>query len=105
MDGNIKETIQEVIKKQSIILGPDIAILKAKEVNGLVLDNTGKVISVSGDELNVLQNLIDQYVSLSGEIIRKAMEPLLQKHLDQITNMKNGNGSNPSVSSLIGDSL
>lgn len=82
MNGEIKPTIQEIIKKQSIILGPDIAISKAKETEGLEVSDDGKVISVSGDELAVLQRLVDNYVSLSGEIVKKAMEPLLSKHLD-----------------------
>lgn len=38
--------ISEIIKKQSLILGPEIAVLKARSVPGLMVDNDGKVTGV-----------------------------------------------------------
>ena len=99
MNEDIKNTIAEVVKKQIVILGPDIAILKAREVPGLEVSDSGSVESISGDSLEVLQNLVDKYVSLSGMIVRKAMEPLIQKHLN-INNVSHNSG-NGVVSSII----
>jgi len=99
MNEDIKNTIAEVVKKQIVILGPDIAILKAREVPGLEVSDSGSVESISGDSLEVLQNLVDKYVSLSGMIVRKAMEPLIQKHLN-INNISQDSG-NGVVSSVI----
>ena|SRR3989338_4389370 len=99
MNEDIKNTIAEVVKKQIVILGPDIAILKAREVPGLEVSDSGSVESISGDPLEVLQNLVDKYVSLSGMIVRKAMEPLIQKHLN-INNISQDSG-NGVVSSVI----
>lgn len=82
MANDIRQTIQEVIRKQAVILGPDIAVLKAREVGGLRVSDDGEVLSLAGDHLEILQSLVDNYVSLSGQIVRKAMEPLLKKHLD-----------------------
>lgn len=82
MNEEIIQTINEVIKKQIVILGPYIAVLKAKEVPGLEVSDKGEVISISGNHLDVLQNLVDKYVALSGMIVKKAMEPLLQRHLN-----------------------
>lgn len=99
MNEDIKNTIGEVVKKQIIILGPDIAILKAREVVGLEISDSGDVVAISGDPLIVLQNLVDKYVSLSGMIVRKAMEPLIQKHLN--INNSSQNSGNGVVSSII----
>lgn len=72
--------LTEVIQKQIAILGPDIAILKARNVRGLSVSDDGTVTKMEGDAVDLLQNLIDEYVSLSGLIVKKTMEPLLSKY-------------------------
>lgn len=75
-----KELLTEVIKKQIVVLGPDVAILKARNVEGLKISEEGDVNEISGDPQKVLQKLIDQYVALSGEIVKSTVEPLLAKY-------------------------
>ena len=75
-----KRVISEIIQKQMVILGPDIALLKARNVEGLSVGSDGMVTNLEGEPSRLLQKLIDEYVALSGLIIRKAMEPLLQKY-------------------------
>jgi len=41
--------ISEIIARQSIILGPDIAILKARSVVGLLVNDSGVVTDIKGD--------------------------------------------------------
>ncbi len=72
--------LSEIIKKQIVILGPDIALVKARNVAGLEVADDGSVTKISGDPKEALQKLIDEYVSLSGLIVKKTMEPLLQKY-------------------------
>ena len=72
-----KQLLTAVIKKQIIILGPDITLAKARNVPGLVVADDGTVTDLSGDPQQITQKLIDQFVQLSGEIVRKTMEPLL----------------------------
>lgn len=75
-----KNLLSEVIKKQIIVLGPDVAILKARGVEGLEVDDEGNVTKLEGEPQKILQNLIDQYVALSGQIVKSTMEPLLAKY-------------------------
>ncbi|MBI4039208.1 hypothetical protein HY388_00060 [Candidatus Daviesbacteria bacterium] len=75
-----KKLLTEIIQKQIIILGPDVALVKARSVAGLQVGNDGSVTGISGDPKAALQALIDEYVSLSGLIVKKTMEPLLQKY-------------------------
>lgn len=82
MDGpyNIEEyqkLLSEVIKKQIIILGPDITLAKARAVAGLTVSDDGTVTHITGDPKTALQQLIDEFVGLSGLIVKKTMEPLL----------------------------
>ena len=72
--------ISEIIKKQSVILGPEIAILKARSVAGLIVEDDGKVTNVGADPKDTLQNLIDQYVELSGQIVKNALSSIFAKY-------------------------
>ncbi len=72
-----KQLLTEVIKKQIVILGPDITLSKARNVKGLVVANDGTVTAYTGEPQAVTQALIDQFVQLSGLIVKQTMEPLL----------------------------
>lgn len=72
-----KNLLTEVIKKQIVILGPDITLSKARNVKGLTVQDDGTVTDVVGSPQEVTQALIDQFVQLSGLIVKKTMEPLL----------------------------
>ncbi len=75
-----KEILSEIIQKQTVILGPQIAVLKAKGVSGLVLSDDGKVLDITGNPQEVLQKVIDQYVALSGEIVKNAVDSVFAKY-------------------------
>ena len=75
-----KQILTEIIKKQIIILGPQIAVLKARNVLGLKVSDDGAVIGIEGSEQIILQKLIDEYVSLSGEIVKNAVNSIFEKY-------------------------
>src|SRR5258706_1159034 len=72
-----KQLLTYVIKKQIVILGPDITLSKARNVKGITVADDGTVTNVEGSPQEVTQALIDQFVQLSGLIVKKTMEPLL----------------------------
>ena len=74
--------ISEIIDKQAVILGPDIAILKARNVLGLSIDGNGKVIDIKGNPSDVVEQLIDEYVQLSGQIVKSALSSIFTKYPD-----------------------
>ena len=85
MDGpqnqdDYKALMSELIKKQIVILGPDISLVKARGVSGLTVVDDGTVTAISGDPKIVLQQLIYEFVTLSGLIVKKTMEPLLANY-------------------------
>ena len=83
-----KSMLTEIIQKQVVILGPQIAVLKARNVPGLQVNDSGMVTEVSGSEQVVLQKLIDEYVSLSGEIAKNAVNSIFQKYPSIKTDIK-----------------
>jgi|SRR3972149_6293351 len=77
---NYKKLLTEIVQKQIVILGPDIALIKAKAVPGLEIQADGVVTKIEGNPSETLRKLIDEYVSLSGLIVKTTMEPLLSKY-------------------------
>ncbi len=72
--------MSEIIAKQAVILGPEIAVLKARNVSDIVVDDSGKVTDITGDTAGALQSLIDEYIALSGEIVKNVMKPIFEKY-------------------------
>jgi hypothetical protein len=72
--------MSEIIAKQAVILGPEIAVLKARNVSGVTIDDKGNVTDIAGDPADALQALIDEYIALSGEIVKNVMRPIFQKY-------------------------
>ena len=75
-----KKILTEIISKQAVILGPQMAVLKARSVSGLTVSDGGEVTDIQGDEPTVLQKLIDEYVALSGEIVKYAVNSVFAKY-------------------------
>ena len=82
MDQNeqYKIVMSEIIAKQSVILGPEIAILRARKVLELTVSNDGNVVEVKGDSSEALKKLIDSYVDLSGQIVKNALGSIFLKY-------------------------
>lgn len=79
-DTDYKQLFTQLIKKQILILGPDITLAKVKNVPGLTVNQNGEVQSIQGDPQAMLQMLINQFVELSGMIVKKTMESILTSY-------------------------
>lgn len=79
-DTETKKLFSELIKKQMLILGPDITLAKVKNVPGVTVDANGEVTSIQGDSQQLLQAIINQFVELSGMIVKKTMESILTSY-------------------------
>lgn len=75
-----KKLFTELIKKQIVILGPDITIAKVRNVKGIEVNQDGEVTRLEGDPQMLLQEVIGQFVELSGLIVKKTMESILSAH-------------------------
>lgn len=72
-----KRVFSELIKRQIAILGKDITLAKVKNVPGIEIDSLGNVTALNGDPQILLQELINQFVELSGLIVKKTMESII----------------------------
>jgi hypothetical protein len=79
-DTDYKQLFSQLIKKQMLVLGPDITLAKVRNVMGITVDVNGDVQKIDGDPQALLQNLINQFVELSGLIVKKTMESILTSY-------------------------
>lgn len=92
-----KQLLTDVIKKQIVILGPQITLAKARNVKGLTISEDGTVVEMQGSPQELIQSLIDQFVQLSGEIVKKTMEPLLSGYPDGAKGITDNSTSQPQI--------
>lgn len=75
-----KKMLTELIQKQMVVLGPKIALDRARKVPGLQITDDGKVQQISGDARMVLKGVTNEYMNLSGQIAQMTLEILLEKY-------------------------
>ena len=63
-----------------VVLGPNIALDKARKVQGLKINDDGGVLEVSGDPQMVLKGVANEYMNLSGQIAQMTLNSLLEKY-------------------------
>lgn len=81
-----KMAITEIVQKQMAILGPEIALLKAKNIEGLKVNEKGEVLEFKDNSRDILQKIVDEYISLSGQVFRNVLAPILQKYPNIVVN-------------------
>lgn len=75
-----KKFLTEFIQKQIVVLGPNIALDKAKRVPGLTVDQSGKVKDLSGDPQLVIKAAVKEYLALSEATTKMLLGALLEKY-------------------------
>lgn len=77
---NYKKMLSDLIKKQMVMLGPNIALDKARKVTGVAVNDEGEVTDISGDPRLVLKGVANEYMTLSGQIAQMTLNTLLEKY-------------------------
>jgi len=75
-----KSLLSEIIQKQAVILGPEIAVLKARNIEDLVIADDGEVTDIKGDPDKIINKLVDIYVALAGQIVKNTLSSIFEKY-------------------------
>ena len=75
-----KEIIAEFIQSQMQIFGPTVAHDIASRVGGLVIDDHGKVSEFNGSPKEILHNLEQKYVDLTGDVAHRKLLSIMTDH-------------------------
>lgn len=77
-----RNILTDLIKKQMLMLGPNVAIGQARRVEGITVSEDGTVSDIKGDPQQILSKVADQYMSLSGQIAKMTLESVVAKYPD-----------------------
>ena len=75
-----KKMLTDLIQKQMVVLGPNIALDKAKKIPGLKVSDNGTVLDIEGDPQAVVKGVANEYTILSGQIAQMTLNTLLEKY-------------------------
>lgn len=75
-----KKMLTDLIQKQMVVLGPNIALDKARKVPGIKIADDGMVLDMDGDPPMVLKGVANEYMNLSGQIAQMTLNSLLEKY-------------------------
>ena len=75
-----RKMLTDLIQKQMVVLGPNIALDKAKKIPGLTVKEDGTVLDMDGDPQMVLKGVANEYMTLSGQIAQMTLNTLLEKY-------------------------
>jgi hypothetical protein len=75
-----KKFLTDFIQKQMVVLGPNIALDKAKKVPGLTIDSSGQVKDLAGDPQLVIKAAAKEYLALSEAVTKMVLSGLLEKY-------------------------
>lgn len=79
-DSEYKKMLTDLIQKQMVVLGPNIALDKARKVPGVKVSDDGSVLDMDGDPQMVLKGVANEYMNLSGQIAQMTLNSLLEKY-------------------------
>src|SRR6185437_3243436 len=72
-----QKLLEDAIRKQMTILGPQIALVKARNVNGLTVTDDGKVAELPDNAEDVVRRFLEEFREISSPLVKKTMQPLL----------------------------
>src|SRR5882672_9779057 len=74
---DIQKLLTDAIKKQMVILGPQITLLKVHNVSGLTVTADGSITELASPPQDVVARFLEQFRELSSPLVKKTMKPLL----------------------------
>ncbi|MGD0576859.1 MAG: hypothetical protein ABSA74_02170 [Candidatus Staskawiczbacteria bacterium] len=72
--------LSEIVAKAMVIFGPDMAVLKARLVSGLIVDSKGNVTDIQGYIADATKALTDEYLKLSDQSMKSAIDSIFAKY-------------------------
>lgn len=76
---SFQSVLSQVIQKLIIMLGPDLTIVRLKHVQGLRLDQNGKILAIEGIDQEIVKQLLQCFYELSPAVPQQ-IAPLLQEY-------------------------
>lgn len=79
--------VEAAIRREMDVLGDGRAVALAGDVDGLEVDDTGSVLSMSRSSTGVLHDLVEAYTEASGEVAAFVIARRLENMVDDETEL------------------
>lgn len=77
-----QNVLTDLIKRQMVMLGPNVALAQARKVTGLSVSDDGTVTALAGNPQEILSAVAKEYMALSGAIAQMTLESVIAKYPD-----------------------
>ena len=87
-----QKLLSEAIHKQMTVLGPQITLIKVRNIAGLTVTDDGSIATLSGNPEEVATRFLEEFREISAPLVKKTMQPLLSAigpKMTQITEQTN----------------
>jgi hypothetical protein len=92
-----QKLLTDAIRKQMLILGPQITLLKAHNVPELVVTDDGTVAALGPRPEETVTRFLEQFRDLSAPLVKKTMQPLLSAIVAASVTPPTSNSLKPAV--------
>ncbi len=75
-----KNMLTDLIKKEMIMLGPNVALGTVRKVNGITVSEDGTVTDITGEPQIVMEGVANAFMNLSGQIAQMTLKTILEKY-------------------------
>ena len=75
-----KNMLSDLIKKQMIMLGPNVALGTVRKVSGITVSEDGTVTDITGEPQVVMEGVANAFMNLSGQIAQMTLKTILEKY-------------------------
>jgi len=75
---NTKEILTALIQKQMLILGPNVALGRARRVKDLTVSDDGAVTEIKGDANIASEALVNEFIALTGDVTKTLFAALIK---------------------------
>ncbi len=72
--------LSDLIKKQMVMLGPNVALGTARKVSGVTVSDDGTVTDITSNPGTVLQEVANAFMNLSGQIAQMTLKKIHEKY-------------------------
>jgi hypothetical protein len=90
-----QKLLTDAIRKQMVILGPQITFLKIHNVPNLIVSDDGTVVSLGEKPEETITRFLGEFRELSSSLVKKTMQPLLSALGPGISPVSNKPNSTP----------
>lgn len=71
-----KKFLSALLKKQILMLGPNISLDIVRKIPGITVSDTGEVTDIAGDSYMVAKNATAEFLTLSGKVTQTTLDKL-----------------------------